>query len=494
MALSLTNETQVYTSLINAPIEPLIGDRAIDGVDWVIGEDGVTYTFINGATGIERWRIDRDTFARTYVDTPSNYIATAVTAKSSIPRPDSAGVRIVGYLRPKKYLLIAETSLSGSLVFRGTRFSLWYINSSGNFVCEAGIHYDHGSQINRVIQYVGVCGISNDKSDGDPIVVIYSGGTGVFEYFRGWRLPGINDFISANGTYNITAVSNLNNIDFQGAWSHWWGPSPLRNVQGTSLRPSETAFWMLPYKDKTRVYFYVGPGDILIDGTGATAYNYQMSLLHGDQFTGYLNLDHMEYSNATAWVPDLTRTVDLNYMVTPDGDFLIPFTLYNADGVTIDTVGAGDFAPGGNITKLRNGKWLVTFGAGLPYNPTNTYTGSLNDFVCRWMAFIYNPDTGQHRLVSRGTFQPTSQFEVSGYVSGVTAGSRFYQPVIEYDEDRKRLFFNIAMYFTGLGTTENTKTLFGMVDKLIDFNFIGEPCFCTETDATYYDFTAKYPD
>jgi hypothetical protein len=82
------------------------------------------------------------------------------------------------------------------------------------------------------------------------------------------------------------------------------------------------------------------------------------------------------------------------------------------------------------------------------------------------------------------------------YGSGIDPTLSNFQPagvVFEFDETRQRLYFNIDMSFWGDGDATKYRNAFGMVDKIIAFDFTGEPCFLTEVDTTHYDFTARYP-
>lgn len=488
-AVTITGEETFYTSIFDDTTEPIIGTQLRGGNVYVTGDDGLTYE-VEGYTNL--YRVNKDTVTRALVETLSEAeFSSRVLATSGLSQPSTSTPRFMGILRPHKYLLFAQASVSTD----GTNFSLWKVNSSGSLQCVSAINYAHGSFVFYNPRSVSVCGVTNNQTQDDPIVVFY-GDTGTLPntYYRAWRLPSINDFIAGNGTYRSSTERSYNNIDATGGWSPYWGAAHVTPPSDT-YRAGRSTMWMVPYQGGTRLYYYQGPSDVLASGTAADSYAYQMSLLHGDQFIGYIDLGEVTYHDNVLWAPDLTRTVDMTLMKTFNGEAdLLPFTLYNADGFTIDVSGLGDFGPGATWTKLSNGRFLVTMGCMMQWHQGDQYNGAFYDLVGRWMAFFYDPATGIHRQVGRGTFVPCTHAEMYGNAASPTITS--FQPagvVIEYDETLQKLFFDIDMVFWGDGEATKYRNAFGMVDRVIAFDFTGEPCFLTEVDTTNYDFAARYP-
>lgn len=490
MAITMTGEETFYTSIFDDTNESISGWRGCDNEIYFQGDDGLTYQITDSAT---LYRVDKDNVTRTLVESLSeSEFQARLEATSGLPLPMASGPSCVGVLRPSNYLLYSQTSLASD----GTNFSLWKVNSSGELECVTAVNYDHGSQINKAMYYIGTCGIANNKTNDDPIVIFYFGSSaGPIVYSRAWRLPSINDLLAANGAYRTSGETNLNNIAIQGAWSEYGGSRIASVIGGSNNRASNSYFWMLPYQGGTRLYFYQGPDDVIASGTDVDSFAYQMSLIHGDQFLAYFDLGEVTYSNSVAWAPDLTRHVDNTLFRTFNNDGeLLPFPLYDADGFTVDSSGLGDFGPGATWVKLSSGRYLVTMGCMMQYNVGSQYTGSLHDLVCRWMAFFYDPQTGFHRLVGKGTFVPSTHAEMSNNETlPSVAQLQPSQVIIEYDETRQRLFWDVNLHFTGFAEGEEARNAFGMVDRLIAFDFTGEPCFLTEVDTTNYDFAARYP-
>ena len=488
-AVTLTNEETFYTSIFDDANEPILKNQYRGGNVYFTGDDGLTYEVVADTS---LYRIDKDTVTRSLVESLSeSEFQSRLSAVSGLTLPSASTPRFLGVLRPHNYLLFSQASVSSD----GTNFSLWKVNSSGILQCVSGINYAHPSDIKYAFYYVSVCGVTNNQTQDDPILVFYGNiGTVTTTFYRAWRLPSINDFIDGNGTYRSSSERFNNNIDATGGWSETWGGAKV-GIPSDTYRAGRSTMWMVPYQGGTRLYYYQGPSDVLADGTGVDSYAYQMSLLHGDQFIGYIDLGEVTYQDNVLWAPDLTRTVDMSLMRTFNNEAdLLPFTLYNADGFTIDVAGLGDFGPGATWTKLSNGKFLVTMGCMMQWHFGDQYNGAFHDLVGRWMAFFYDPATGIHRQVGRGTFVPCTHAEMYG--TAVSPATVNFQPagvVIEYDETLQKLFFDIDMVFWGDGAATKYRNAFGMVDRVISFDFTGEPCFLTEIDSTHYDFSARYP-
>lgn len=483
MPTVITDERVVYNSIIDLANEPIAYRVALPG--FIVGDDGKTYQITiytdGGTEAFALFEINKTAGTRTisYVLSEAALEA-AVTAKSGIAAPGASSPKIVGILAPRNYFLVAQSGLSVSTY---TIFSLWKIDSSGEPECLTATSYAHGSDSSKVLDYPDV-GISNNKTEDDPIVIIYSGDLsgGLAIFMRAWRLPSINGIIAKNGVMHTGVETGYNNVPAQGSYSDNWLGRSMSQFGGVTTRRATNYFAILPFNGRTRCYFYNGPGDTVTPTVGS--FSEVATATYGNQFFGYIDLGVVEYSDTTTWAPDFNPKVDSSLLKWTDNftDYL-PFMLWNADPSSADSDGYGDFAPGGTIQKISRNRWMVNFSASLS---ENQFSGSSYSMMGRWMSFTYDTKTGYFRLVTRGTYTPGTE---AAYNKTTLGTYRSYATYTMYDETEKRVYFSLYNTInTGAGGG------FGMVDALIDIDLTGEPGFLTETDATYKDFVDRYTD
>src|SRR5574343_1356784 len=235
--------------------------------------------------------------------------------------------------------------------------------------------------------------------------------------------------------------------------------------------------------------FYVGKNDVVNAPVDSSDYIYQQSLTYGNQYLAYIDLGNVSFSTSSGWSESFNRTVDNSLLKASDGvTNLLPFTLYNADGTTVDTNGYGDFSPYGSEQYLSDGTRLITLSAGPQSYSVDQYSGSSYDDLVRWITFKYNSITGVHSLVSKGTLKPCNQVQMTNgtFVSGVLP----YHTDFYYDEVTKKVCYTITQAMVDFGSPFYPREGWGYMAGPIEL--APGAAFLVEADTSYNDFVAKY--
>lgn len=494
-SFSITDEATVFPGTLDTSTSPayLSYPSSRHGLLFE-GEDGDTYTILHGEeenTGGSPntiYRVNKLAGTRTVV-TSFGYteISAGVLSVAGLSNTSSDDARILGVLYPTNYFLCVQVGIGGAS--NATTFSLWKINASSTPTCVSAIRFAHTSSVQRLWYRRHVAAITGNRTNSDAIVAIH-GGSSSWTEFRAWRLPGINQFISLNGTSYSTGVTAYNSVQIQGAYNEIWGVDTTVTNGGPSERAAVQFGWLLPQGSDTRYYYYVGrsetsttTGSDFVDSNAAT---------YPGGFFGYINLGNVNFSDSSQWTPSTTRHINNSLIKTHLGADAVPFTLVNANIASSDTNGYGDYDPGPTVKKLSDGTFLVIFGATLQYRRSNQYSGYTSyNLLSRWMAFSYNPTTGVHTLVGKGTFNPCALNEFNDGVDAAFLTSlEPYSTVIDYDEETNNMFFSISARFWSDGSGTQDRNIFGVLGSI---SLADGYCFLEETDETYYDFVARYP-
>lgn len=509
MAYIFSNDTSIYSGVVDVATCPVYGDVWNNNQVMFRGEDNLLYTLtVNSTSGFTFYTVDTDAGQRSSAfSLSSTDIETMVVDKSGLTAPYFS-FGLVGVVQTTGYILFAALD-SG---FVGTVFGLFKVNSSGLLECVGAVRFQHFSQVEHVFYNTGVVSQSGNKTETDSILLFYNGtGYTTTVFFYGWRLPSPSQFASFNGTTYNSTVTGRNWIDMSGSWDGRFG-SHLSNQSGgrASYRGCSAAYWVLPYSAdeslETRLFYYVGKAETQFhtdypSSLYASDFVNDAKTTYPDGFVGYLKLGDTEFSTSSAWAPDTTRYIDQDILREKTGTYtLMPFVLHDADGTTIDEKGYGDFGVGPTVSKISSGPgegaYVVGFASALQTYGYDQYgyTGG-NDVICRWQMFVYYPDQGYHRLVSKGSFAPVTRTQLGIGTSNPLYNSMDpYLTSVEYDPETRNLLWSYHATFWGDSESTRERNAFGKLGVLIDFNWGTGACFLQETDTTYYDFVARYPD
>lgn len=486
MALPIAGETFLYNGIRDTVSSPSTNTTGFMRNHQVKGADGKWYmlTYDEGTQNILLYRLDKANITRTLVQTltpsqNSSKIATASGLSSGACNP-------VGTLGDTGYMLWVWPNAGTGF----STFSLWKVNSSGQFQCYAALQFNTLGSPGLYPGGIVSVDITGTKSNSDPIVFMtypWSADPGYYN-FRAIRLPSITAF---TGTYNGSQSAYYEYQNQMVAMDN--GGDYFTALSASSTRVSNWVGWFLPTASGgTKWYFYVGPGEVA-NSLGHSTFIYNTSLTYGGQFVGYVNIGNpATFSPSTTWAPtSTTRVVSMTSFVNPDGASpFFPCNLYNADGSTYDSTSQGDYALAPTVQKLASGKYMVIF-ASLMSNSPNIQYGTLDSYlVARYIAFEYDPATEIHTLVSRRSFRPCLFSD-----AGIGSTNNFYrrEVSVHYDEATKNFFYYLTVHDNSAGSSSWNRDMWGMVGPTYTYIPTGAPCFLEELDTAYADFIARYP-
>lgn len=492
---SITDEATVFPGTLDDASSPAFFNypHSRHGILFE-GDDGDTYTILHddeensGSSTNRIYRVNKIAGTRTLVGSLGyTEIVNGVQSTSGFGPTSADDARILGVLVPSNYFLCVQVGIGGSS--NSTTFSLWKINASSTPVCVTAIRFAHTSAVSRLWYRRHVAAITGNRTNSDAIVAIH-GGSSSWTEFRAWRLPGINQFISLNGTSYSSGVTAFNSVQIQGAYNEVWGVDITVTNGGPSERAAVQYGWLLPQGSDTRYYYYVGRSETSV--TTSSDFVNTNAATYPNGFFGYINLGNVNWSASSQWTPSTTRHINNSLIKTNLGADAVPFTLVSANTATSDANGYGDYDPGPTIKKLADGTFLIIFGATLQYWRNNQYSGYASyDLLSRWMAYTYDPTTGVHTLIGKGTFNPCNLNEFNDGVNAAYLTSlEPYSTVLDFDEETNNMFFSISGRFWGDGSGTEDRNIFGMLGTV---SLSDGYCFLEETDTSYYDFTARYP-
>ena len=119
MPLTITNEREIYSSIIDLANEPRSNRAKVQNGNgpFVVGDNGKTYYLSyytdGGSESLALYEVNLSAGTRSFSSSYSDVdMETAITAKSGLAAPSVSSPRVIGTLRPTNYFLVVQTSLA----------------------------------------------------------------------------------------------------------------------------------------------------------------------------------------------------------------------------------------------------------------------------------------------------------------------------------------------------------------------------------------------
>jgi len=411
-------------------------DAVYGGTPYITGTDGVIYAIVEAADAsfgdVKIYSVvpssDLWTYVRTYTSVQLGNTVLAYSTKL----PD-IGYCHIATLDPYNYI-----SISGDGFTVAKAYNAIATIGSGGTITVIGCDTTWNIQLAASPNFNKLVAIANNRTLSDPIIQVYNGiAFGTHEpKMRIW--PSISATIGADllhdtpmpfywsqGEFSrcdVLASLLGNSFGHDGSFrtanrtwrGYWW-----------SVPKAETTITGVEYR--TRLYYYVGPGEINGRTIGQNIYVDGLAATYPSGWIGYVDFGVLSFPELALPTWPVAVTEQINNLTDLDtGDSVFPFTDANlyADGTTHDSNYYGDYDPHPYCHKITTGAnagvYILIWAQNLPENQgvVDYMSGTAYTSWMRGRLMYWNMLDGTYTQLRTVEFSPYNIVADLGAVAG----------------------------------------------------------------------------